>query len=176
VTNDRGEITREQWDDIANRGLTENTWRRQIRTYAFECGFRLQYHTNRSDHSDPGWPDDVFAHPNGRTLFLEAKKEDGVLTWDQIAWLDHWAMLRDAGVSAIEVYVPRPSDRDALWNTFAGNSLHTWGVVDLLHQWCLVPVCLRCMIDRDNATLIIRGRGGRVVQTIKRAKVRGFMA
>ena len=165
-------ITREEYDAQINASLSEDDWRRQIRTYVLTCDWYLQYHTDRSTGSDLGWPDDVYGHRNGRLLFLESKKEAGVLTHDQIAWLDHLAMVRDAG-SDIEVYVARPSDRDALWQT-----LSRWRGEDYggLHQWCLISVCQRCMAERDNATLIIRGRGGRVVKQIRRAKARGYTA
>lgn len=176
VLDDSGEMNREQFDALAGGRLSEDAWRTQIREYAVQCGFRRQYHTQRSDRSDPGWPDDVLSNGLGRMPFIESKKQSGQLTWDQIAWLDDLAMLRDAGNPGIEVYCARPSDQRALWNTLDGDSrLTIWGVVSFLHQWCLLPDCARCQRDRDNATLIIRGRGGRIVQQITRARARGYI-
>ena len=168
------EITREEYDAQINGQMSEDTWRRQVRAYASGCGWILQYHTYRSDRSDPGFPDDVLSNGQGRLVFIESKRQRGVLMQDQVAWLDQLAAIRDHGNPSIEVYVARPSDHDDLWDMLSGLGLRTLGIPDILHQWCLIPVCQRCMTDRDNATLIIRGRGGRIVKQIRRAKARGY--
>lgn len=63
----------------------------------------LYYHTYRSIHSVPGFPDCVFVRGK-RTVYAELKTEKGKVTPSQQQWLD---ALADAGN---EVYLWRPSD------------------------------------------------------------------
>lgn len=43
------------------------------------------YHTLHAPGSDAGWPDLVLARPP-QLLFVEVKRRDGRLTWEQRAW------------------------------------------------------------------------------------------
>mgnify|MGYP003394789642 CR=1 FL=1 len=73
---------------------------------ALTLGWRV-YHTHRSDHSAPGFPD--LCMTNGeRLLFAELKSATGKLTVEQQAWLD--ALIR---TRKCEVYLWRPVD----WET-----------------------------------------------------------
>ena len=65
-------------------------------------GWRLVYHTFRSQHSPSGFPDYVLVRE--RVVFAELKTEKGKPTPFQTEWLDG---LRSAGA---EVYLWRPSD------------------------------------------------------------------
>lgn len=57
-------------------------------------GFRqagwLVYHTHRSDHSEPGFPDLVCVRADGYTIFAELKstRPDAAATAEQREWLD----------------------------------------------------------------------------------------
>ena len=52
----------------------------------------------------PGWPDLTCAKPGHRLVFMELKREDGVVDDEQWAWLE---LLNQCGARAIIV---RPSD------------------------------------------------------------------
>lgn len=144
-------MSKEAFDRAIGDALSEDTWRAQYRAFAFECGFKRQYHTYRSDRSDPGYPDDVMLNVlTARMIYIEGKRESGKLSTDQVGWLDDLARMRDGwryhGMNGLEVYVARPSDRAGLWIVFEdGDSL------ERLHQWCLDEGCERCQIDRARA-------------------------
>lgn len=52
----------------------------------------------------PGWPDLTLAKPGHRLIFIELKRENGVVSDEQVAWLQ---LLNQTGNIAIVV---RPSD------------------------------------------------------------------
>lgn len=153
------EMTKAQYDEQIARTMSEETWRNHMRTLAGSVGFDLLYHTYRSDHSDKGWPDDVMSHQlTTRMLLIEAKRQDGHLTYHQVLWLDRWARFRDSGNWGLEVYgAVRPLDRDQLWETLQGHSEQAGG----LHQWCVVSGCERCQHERDIVTVMVPGRRSR---------------
>lgn len=85
--------------------MKEDAFRRQVRDLASYNGWKLQYHTYDSRRSDPGFPDEVFAHPvKKRIIFVEFKSEKGRLSEPQKQWIN---MFRLAGYEAA---VWRPSD------------------------------------------------------------------
>lgn len=151
-------VTTAEFDKLIGDKLSEDTWRAQYRAFAFDCGFRRQYHTYRSDRSDKGFPDDVMLNVKaGRMVWIEGKRESGVLSTDQILWLDDLAAIREAtgrvtGTYSPEVYVARPSDRSNLWATLSGE--HTYKG---LHEWCLEASCERCGKDRRRAVVVLPG-------------------
>lgn len=150
-------ITRAEYDKTIGDRLSEDAWREQYRGYAFDCGFRRQYHTYRSDRSDKGFPDDVMLNvESGRTVYIEGKREVGRLSYDQVLWLDDLARIRDKRGTP-DVYVARPSDRDGLWAALSGRG-------EPLHQWCLSLTCQRCTHDRDRMVIRLPS-GGRVKPT-----------
>jgi hypothetical protein len=52
----------------------------------------------------PGWPDLTLAKPGNRLIFMELKKETGVVSEDQVVWLQ---LLNQTGNVAVVI---RPSD------------------------------------------------------------------
>lgn len=155
---DDNEIAGGAWSDHIGRTLSEDTWRTHVRRMAKEAGFGRQYHTRFSIGSEPGWPDDWFMSvTQRRMLFIEAKRQNGKLSVDQVWFLDDLARLRDTGFP-IEVYVIRPLDRDSLVKTL-------FPIAELdgepLHQWCLDQTCGRCTTDRAEAVERKGGRRGR---------------
>ena len=78
-----------------------------VRDVARVLGWR-RYHTWLSKHSPAGFPDEVLVR-SGRLIFAELKSERGKLSDEQEAWLEE---LR--GVPAVEVFVWRPADMDAI--------------------------------------------------------------
>jgi hypothetical protein len=123
-----------------------------MRREAKLAGVDLLYHTHRSDRSDAGYPDEVWAfRGTKRQLILEFKRQsqDAVLTTSQAAWLDWMAAFRDGGNSGVEVYGPvRPMDRDALVVTlYEGKD-----APGALHQWCVSEDCRQCAPERRRAT------------------------
>lgn len=141
-------MTLAEYNEQQARALTEDGWRSHIRSHAGFAGFppELMYHTYDSRRSDPGFPDDVFLHKSGtRLLFIEAKRQDGKLSAEQVCWLDGLAGFRDAGATNLEVYgAVRPLDRDGLIGTLYGDTAST----ERLHQWCLRTDCQRCTHER----------------------------
>ena len=83
--------------------MTEKALMAATMTMARWLGF-LAYHTWRSDHSAPGFPDAVLLHPDGRILVVEFKTTIGKVTPIQQTWLDGF---KACGVPA---YVWRPAD------------------------------------------------------------------
>ncbi|MFE3196770.1 VRR-NUC domain-containing protein [Embleya sp. NPDC059237] len=74
----------------AGASITEEAFRRQVREVATHYGRTLKYHTHDARRSDPGWPDEVFGHPDQRrTVFVELKTQDGLLRPAQVTWLRH---------------------------------------------------------------------------------------
>ncbi len=141
-------MSRESFEAHIVKSMSENTWRQHIRQYADDCGFHLKYHTGDSRRSDLGFPDDALMHRSGlRLVVIEAKRESGKLSYEQVLWLDSLAVFRDAGMYRLQVYVARPSDRDALWIALENNSQS-----GTLHQWCCDLHCTRCQNDRGRAT------------------------
>ena len=67
------------------------------------------YHPWRSDHSVKGFPD-ITAVRGSRLLFAELKSMKGMATDDQVIWIE----ALDHSVIGVEVYLWRPSDRDAI--------------------------------------------------------------
>lgn len=81
----------------------ENT----VRSIAIRNGWRF-FHPFWMQRSEPGWPD-CFMLRGERVVVAELKTERGKVTPAQEEWL---AAFRK--IPAIEVYVWRPSDRDAI--------------------------------------------------------------
>ena len=73
-------------------------------------GWKL-YHTWRSNHSEAGFPDLVLAK-DGRLIFAELKRDDKGPDLNQQEWLSELGQ-----VSAVEVYLWRPRDWDAIERT-----------------------------------------------------------
>jgi hypothetical protein len=150
------ELTTEEFNLLQASRMLEDPWREHIRQYAALVGFGLMYHTNRSDRSDPGWPDDVLANwKSGRLVIIEAKRQVGVLTTTQVEWLDMLAHIRDVAAPAIEVYgAVRPLDSDLVLATLSGLRESEGG----MHQWCLDRSCMYCTTERKKAKVVIPGR------------------
>lgn len=88
--------------------MREEAFRQQVRGIARMFGW-MMYHTYDSRRSDPGFPDEVFAHPQRkRVLFVEFKNEKGKLTQAQWNWLNALA------VAGQEVAVWRPQQMDRI--------------------------------------------------------------
>lgn len=83
---------------------TERELLGMVRRLARDQGF-LVYHTYRSTHSEPGFPDLCLTKP-GRLIFAELKRERGKLTQDQHTWQQ--ALSRS--LPGVETYTWRPSD------------------------------------------------------------------
>ncbi|HEY3492176.1 MAG TPA: VRR-NUC domain-containing protein [Solirubrobacterales bacterium] len=89
--------------------MTEKEFLECVVALAAFGGWRLVYHTHRSDRSQPGFPDLVLVRPqHGELVFAELKSERGRLSPAQQEWLDG---LRRAGQ---EAYLWRPSDMDEI--------------------------------------------------------------
>lgn len=86
------------------RAMPERALLAQVRRLAQEQGW-LVYHTWRSEHSEPGFPDVVLAKP-GRLLFVELKSAQGKVTVEQQQWLE----VLKRSVPGIEIYLWRPAD------------------------------------------------------------------
>lgn len=72
----------------ANTGMTEAQLLDAVRQLAHYRGW-WTYHTADSRGSEAGWPDLVLVHRRHRRLIVaELKTAAGLLTEDQIAWLD----------------------------------------------------------------------------------------
>ena len=68
----------------------------------------LAYHTYRSKHSEPGYPDWCLVRGR-RIIFAELKREKGKVTDAQDRWLQALSFIENA-----EVYVWRPSGRPGI--------------------------------------------------------------
>lgn len=99
-------MTPAQMADRANREMSERQLEEWVRATARLTGWR-RYHTQRSERSPAGFPDDVLVR--GDTLLLvELKRQLGSrLTPDQRAWMADLAQVR-----TVVLDVWRPSDRD----------------------------------------------------------------
>lgn len=147
-------ISREAFDELTARRMSEEAWRMQMRGHAHDAGFHLRYHTHRSDRSDAGWLDEVIWHAGtARLLFYEVKRQSKVLTVAQVGWADSLARTRDRGCPLIEVYAPvRPLDVQGwIATVFRGTGYRSDH--EPLHQWCLYQGCERCNTERRRATL-----------------------
>jgi len=87
--------------------MTEAQFMAQVRQLARVCHWQC-YHTNRSDRSDPGFPDLVMVRGN-RLIFAELKTAKGKLSLPQKEWLASLKRVPD-----IEVYLWRPDDWDPI--------------------------------------------------------------
>ncbi len=87
-------------------GVLEKDWQKQVRDLASMLGYRRAYHTFDSRRSDTGFPDLVLVRD--RVVFLELKREKGIVSVAQAGWLE---ALASAGA---EVYVARPRHFDYL--------------------------------------------------------------
>ena len=81
---------------------TKKEFTQQVLDLAAANRWKLRYHTWRSDHSAPGFPDLVLVRGD-RVVFAELKVDAGKLSTAQLAWLDG---LRDTG--KVETYVWHP--------------------------------------------------------------------
>ena len=107
--------------------LTESVFQIQIVGDLKWAGFHkdLIYHTHISKRSIYGYPDlhairrsidpipAWVTYKKPRQIYAELKTEKGTATIEQVLWLDALADQRDHGNPALEVYLIRPSDRDA---------------------------------------------------------------
>lgn len=96
----RIEISEKNFESLVKQAAKLNGW--------------LYYHTYRSKHSEPGFPDCVMVRPP-RLIFAELKSEKGRLTPDQVDWLETIRQLTGLESLAgdrpfVEVYLWRPSD------------------------------------------------------------------
>lgn len=90
---------------LASR-MSEKDWQAQVLDLMHTYGW-MTYHTFDSRRSEPGFPD-IIAVRGGRQIAAELKRDNGIVTPEQIAWLE---ALRDTGV---ETYVWRPADFDTM--------------------------------------------------------------
>lgn len=110
--------------------MREEAFRQQVRQIARYNGWRLQYHTHDSRRSDPGFPDEVLAHPaKNRIIIVELKAEKGRLTEPQKQWIN---MFKNAGYEAA---VWRPSDMPIIERVLGKEQLS-------LHQFPMIPVSI----------------------------------
>lgn len=96
----------------------------QLQTSALEAmGWSgwTTYHTHDSRRSNPGFPD-VVAFKGSRLMFVEFKRESGVVRPEQHAWLEGLTAAHD------EVYLVRPSNFDAFLEVIVttGNTTCHW--------------------------------------------------
>lgn len=96
---------------VALEEMTEKQFSQQQLYPLIEMLGWHRYHTFRSQHSPPGWPDEALVRE--RLVFLEVKTEKGKLTDKQREWVG-WL---DAG--GAEVWVVRPRHLDALAKVLA---------------------------------------------------------
>ena len=85
--------------------ISEAAWQKTVVQALAQCGWEY-YHPRLSIYSKRGFPDLTCWRAGDRLLFIELKKQSGILRPEQQAIHDS---LRAAGQ---EVYVVRPSD----WN------------------------------------------------------------
>lgn len=115
--------------------LTEEQWQRQVVDLASLYGWDYVYHTHRSEHSAPGWPDlALIRRKDRRIVFAELKSPQGSATPDQLAvlevllavseggWTDHGR--RDIGalvpgMARIDVELWQPGDLDRVVQVLA---------------------------------------------------------
>lgn len=97
-------LSRAEYETLVARDMSEESLQRRILRLARELGWKA-YHTYDSRRSQPGWPDlALVSVKRRRFLVAELKKERGVVSADQHAWL---TALAAAGV---ETHVWRPTD------------------------------------------------------------------
>ncbi len=85
------------------RKLTEEQLQNLILDTARSLGYTERYHPHDSRRSAAGFPDLVLGHrEKGRVLFIEVKREDGIVTEPQNTWQDTLAWCDQ------EVYLFRP--------------------------------------------------------------------
>lgn len=89
----------------ADRMMLEETYQNQIIAIAKTHGW-LVYHTHDSRRSAPGFPDLVLVRGTV-ILFLEVKRESGVVSESQSTWME---ALRK--VTTVDAAVVRPRDYD----------------------------------------------------------------
>lgn len=88
--------------------MSEKEVDKQVQALAKLFGWSLSYHTWTSIHSAPGFPDRVYLRPP-RILFLEEKRERGVVTGPQQVWADalsacpgvEYMLVRPSGLAAL---------------------------------------------------------------------------
>lgn len=92
--------------------VDEASWLAYVTDYATRVARPpwRRYHTLNSVGSDSGFPDLVLLRPP-RLLFVELKTDRGRVTPGQWLWLDDLGALPP---DVVEVYVWRPSDREAV--------------------------------------------------------------
>jgi hypothetical protein len=157
LSNDNS-VTKEEFDRLIAHQTSEASFQEQTVNLALSLQF-LSYHTHDSRGSDRGFYD-LTLMSERREILMELKRQDkdkGRLSTDQVMWLDRAARLRDSGVPAIEVYVARPLDSDALFITLTRGP-HAEGA---LHQWCFDALCKRCNTERARVVVRIPKKGGR---------------
>lgn len=104
-------MTQEQVEQLA-AAMPEAELLANIRTLAGWRGW-LVYHTQRSERSEPGFPDLVLVHPKrGRLIFAELKSQRGKVSPAQQRWIDGLGDVAGTGddAGALEVFVWRPVD------------------------------------------------------------------
>jgi hypothetical protein len=95
-------VTQSEYQAACAKVMPEKDLLASVREMAEMLGY-LIYHTHDSRRSESGWPD-VAIVGHGRFLVRELKRQSGVVTPDQKAWL---AALAEAGVDG---GIWRPAD------------------------------------------------------------------
>lgn len=101
--------------DALARSMSEEQLLQAITDAATLYGWKW-HHVRRSDKAlqmgDAGFPDLVLAR-SGRVIFLELKRASGVVSPDQVAWLEALEP-EDGTVRNPRAHLVRPVDLDAL--------------------------------------------------------------
>lgn len=84
--------------------IDETPFRKEFRRYCVKQLWTC-YHTHDSRKSDTGFPDEVCARGH-RVVFAELKREDGIVSADQLTWGE----ILSAVGGNVEYYLWRPSD------------------------------------------------------------------
>jgi hypothetical protein len=100
---------------VMDRVISEKAFQGQVEQLARQCGW-LFYHTWRSDHSQPGFPDLVLIRGE-QVLFRELKREGGTLSVAQERWRDaliaagcDWRMWKPSDWPSIEMCLRRTGE------------------------------------------------------------------
>lgn len=109
------ELTAADWREQAFREMSERTWGLRVEQTARLNGWTY-YHTFKSQHSVPGFPDYVFVRGSD-LFFAELKTETGKLTDAQRTWRDYiegagreWHCWRPNMIDDIEARFARPEE------------------------------------------------------------------
>jgi hypothetical protein len=94
---------------------------------AAEVGGWLWYHTHDSRRSPKGFPDLTLVRGH-ELIFLEVKKQTGVVTPEQQEWIDRLSSVESSSTISprpgVVAMVVRPSDATAVFDMLAPRRLH----------------------------------------------------